>query len=574
MKKKFLCFIFAFIFVFPFTFMLSGCFNNNPPTDPPTEQGPGEGGNNGNNNGENNPAPLTVNDVLSAFNSKTQYDKYTANVSVEYTDKQYDITNGYAGSGKTNGLSLPNITLKVEEDNFNFFAPSLTDTYVINGNVYSYHTPEDEKYVEFSNKPNNFPFGKMIDTVSKIQSKALINYFVSVATTLKNCSANVVEQENQIVLNINLDLAEIANNLMATYVNNSYNKISVLLNTMFKDLTGNNGNILAVIDEFKQSYTDNTTVQDLNNFIESKTGINVLAIADFGIEYYNLIKSYPSYSSISTLTNTDYMFMASDTDKFPSATAGVVYQKIEESKLVGFNVNEFAKTKLSSYIDTTNTNKTSKELVFEALESYLNNDQFSADMLMVSLFCDGNVDNYVSALEIVSNIVAQQAKISAQICFDTNYSITKVSMDGIVDLTRLENETTKDGYGQKYTGNLVIEFKDYGTTTVTAPTVQDCTMQINYYVSASELLSNPMISLNFVDVKIKDFDIIAHEYDERTNSYKIDPIKVLSYNSTTKLVSFNKLFIEKGLTKPDCNSIEFRFRSNTGFILYLNLIIT
>ena len=147
-------------------------------------------------------------------------------------------------------------------------------------------------------------------------------------------------------------------------------------------------------------------------------------------------------------------------------------------------------------------------------------------------------------------------------------------MDGAVDLARIVDEEN-NGVGIKYTGNLVATFKDYGSTQVTIPeTSERLDLTIEYYVKAMDILNMPMISLNFVDSKIEDFDVVAYSYDSRTQSYSTSSIKVITYNSATKILSINKQFIQDALSTPNCNTLQLRFCSGSGFWFTLYLIVT
>ena len=581
MKKKILCFIFAFIFMFPFTFMLSGCFGENPPSDPPTEQGPDSGNNNGNNNennggnnnGNNEPQALTVDTILTAVES-VKRENYSFVLGAEYSKKQYEITNGLMGAGQTNGVSVPNIVAKVDGNNAYIKAPDL-EGYLINGMSYGVDSKGNID-VNYTNNPNGIvdEDTQILNIVNQFSNAEIFGTFVQTAKIVNKNGITVTEETNQKTVKLDIDLTTFAQKTQTNLKNNRQKTLQTFINQLLTDLSGSPVDIIGILNEFENVYTDQTTVEDLLKFVSQKTGIAFMTI----LEKVDAITGI--YEKIEKETNhEDYR------DDY-KLNFGNIYGSLWYGNATftpnldkqGYTLDSIKSIVLSSLVETEGTNKTAKQIVFETLKECLTDENLTVDVLMQAYFED-SYENNLEILEQIINLDIKQAKLTAEFVFDNSYNFTSIKIGGVFEANNVDN-TTKDGVGGKITFDIIVNISNHGTTVVAIPgTAVVDYVDIELYLNSNDIAklvnSNYTVQLNKLAVNIGSFSINGFKkIPGTTNTYSETATTLVSYNSAVKFLTINNTLLLEAFATQDVNNIEINmYNDDNGDLISYHISV-
>ena len=583
MKKKILCFIFAFIFMFPFTFMLSGCFGENPPSDPPTEQGPDSGNNNGNNNennggnnnGNNEPQALTVDTILTAVES-VKRENYSLVLGAEYTTKEYQITNGIQGAGQTKGVSMPTITGKVDGDNAYLNSNSLKG-YIINGQSYGV---DSNGYIDvnYTNHKNGIvdEDTQILNIINQFSNGEIFGAFVKTAKIINKNGITVTEATDKTTVTLDIDFKDVLQKTQTNLKTNNKKTLATFINQLLADISGETVDIVAIVNEFKATYTDDSTIEDLINFVSKKTDIPFLTI----LEKVDAITKL--YEDIQNEYSSNWQHYDGYKLDYGNIYGSIFYSNTEfapELDRDGYSLDSIKTMKLSGFANTENTNKTTKDFIFDTIEECLTDEDLTIDVLMQNYY--GNeYEVKVEQLNEITSLDIKQATLFAQFVFDKNYNFVSIDLSATAEGSSVD-ATTKEGFGGKIVSSLSIQFSNYGTTSVTIPgtsTVDHVSLDI--YLTTDDIAklvnSNYIIQLDKLALNIGSFSINGFKKLEGAEGYSTTLTTLVSYNSAVKILTINNNILLEAFSNKDINNVEFYMTNNDNsksISYYINVLV-
>ena len=272
MKNKILCFIYAIILVFPFVFLVSGC--NTPP--PPN-----------NNGGASPPAPLTLTDVLNAFENKSLPTNFTLTGNSGSTTNLFLYeNNNIVDNSKLSNLS-EGISLKYNNQDYSFLYPgeNAQETYSIGGLTYKKVNPTN-----YSDNLFDLNYGREKNSLADfLTTKDALNSVVTISNFFTRNSVTVEEKNNQIILNSNFSLKQTLSGLLDIVKKDLNKKLNFAITDILNTLFASNINFLDCVNEFKNGFTNTTTINDFVIFLSNKVGKDTSPVLEI---LYNLVSNF------------------------------------------------------------------------------------------------------------------------------------------------------------------------------------------------------------------------------------------------------------------------------------------
>ena len=518
MKKKILCFIFAFIFIFPFAFTLAGC-GEPPPETPPEQESP-------------TPPPVDKDVQLTNFVNSLQNNPSEKDVTLTIDTllgrNEYEIVNGEAGAFKTTEKTSQAV---VKLDNGKYYAliPGVGEYYVYEQQ--SYYRTADASLQQFTgnyfnNKEN------MFDQVMKLANLATkydsVTTLIDMAKFFNPDGVSLDETEEYYTLSIDFSFDELISNTIFNYLENKDKPTAYFISQFLTDFCNKTVDINELIDEFFADFTSQTTVKNLVDFIQSKTGLKIE-------NFVKKIAQTQFDSSENTWSATEYnKFQMIDSSKLEVGK----YKNNGKFSFVNFDYDTFTATTIASLFPQ-KEGKTAKQVVFGVVDSYLNNEEFTMENFVLSLLDEEQTNLYNEYLPKAETLFVDS--------FDINFMYTFNKSFKLVNLMGT------------FSGNIEVDYKaglntyawfdlnpsDIGKTDTELPYgVKTNNMKVELYVTKEEVavIGNNNLELSTANIMcpVADFTVLAKEYNEQTQQYSQTTSMVVSH-ANNKLILSNAL---------------------------------
>lgn len=507
MKKKIFSFIFAFIFVFPIAMVLVGC-NNNPPNDPP-------------------PPTISLTEILDAFENKQTPTNFTmtGNTSTTYDIEIYE--NNIVSDTSSVTESTEGISLEYDNNNYSYIVPGETETYVVDGKTYSMlkQSINNQKAFSVKNQTSTNQYADMFT------SKDVLNTIVSVSNFFSKNSVTADKENDNIVLTANFSIKHILASLVDTLKNNLDSKLHIPITGIINGIFTSNINFLDCVNEFKNSFTNTTTINDFIIFLSDKVGKDVTQAFEL---FYNLSFSAVYNAAVSIKNNS-----LINQNEFVSLF--FVNNSTQEITFADFKT-----TKFSDMVEAP-AGKTVKDVVFEGILGYIDNQDVTLRTLLTAGDQDeGNENSTVQELiNLLNTVEVTDGNVVLDITMDKDYNITAVDANVCFGFKDFDN-TTKAGKKIVYNLNYNFVFKDYQTTTVEFPQ----NYIVKYFDFTLDILDTEILALEqdytkvLQDFPVESFEYQVEFYNEETFEYDA-PVTLATFDEQTKTLTLNKETLQK-----------------------------
>lgn len=548
MKKKILCFLFAFIFMFPFAFTLAGCGEPPPPSTNEDEEQP--------------QTPSVDPDtqlatLLAGLQSNPFAKDVTLTIDTLYGRDEYEIVDDQMGAVKSSEEQAQAI-VKLDDKKYYASIPGVGEYYI--DEQQSYHKKSDGTAQQYSGKYFNAEedsfdqIMKLVELATKYDS---VTTLIDMSKFFNVDGVTIDENEESYTLSIDFSFEELLLGTLNNYLENKDKQPSYFISQFLSDFCRQTVDINTLIDEFKEDFTDQTTVKNLVDFVQTKTGLKI----------ENFVKKVAE-TKFDSSKNT---WSATDFDKFQMIDASKLqagrYKNNGNFSFVNFDYDAFTATTIASLFPE-EEGKTAKEVVFETVDSYINDAEFTMEELVLSYLDEEKTNLYNEFLPKAETLEISSFDINFMFTFNKSFKLTNL-MGTFVTNVSVDNKA-----GVNFYASFDLTPSAIGQTTVELPNgVKTNEMKVELYVTKEEIaiLGTKNLELSTSDIicPIADFTVLAKEFNEQTQQYNPTTSMVVSH-ANKKLILSNALITSA--KQNDKNLIRFVTTEDNctyEFIVYL-----
>ena len=496
MKNKILCFIYAV--VLPLIFVLVGCNNTPPPADPP-------------------PAPLTLTTVLNQFENKTQPTNFTLAGNLGLVVNVYTYQNNQVVDTAKVTYKNEGISLKYDNQNYSFIYPGdyAKTIYSVDGKTYTKVNPKD-----FNSNNFDLNYTHQQNSIANfLTTKDVLNSVVTVSNFFTKNSVSVEETNSQIILNCNFSLKQTFNGLLDIIKNNINKELHFAITDTINTLFSANINFLDCVNEFKNSFNDNTTINDFIIFLSNKVKHDTAPTLEF---LYNIAGNFiPNRTTKSNLIQTN---------------SNVSLETIKES-ILNLSFTEFKNLKITELVSTDEGE--SKDIIFDKIFHYINNPTYTVEYALNKVAKLNNL-NLQNIINNITNYSISSGNAIIKIAMDKNYNIVSMLFTCNIDVLELDEDKNGKKYSFNISGDCIVN--NYNSTTVNLPssiTIENVSYSLDINTNQISLQNQDYI-IDCSDLQnVANFEFGVQIWDNQTMQYK-EQQNFVSYNNQTKQLTLNQ----------------------------------
>ena len=520
-KNKFLVLLLAIVLL-PCVFIFSACSKDN---DPPKA---------------GDPATINANTLQTQLNKLSSY---TSNLSYEYTATMQDFENGVGGVAQSvsDSQTAP-ATVKVNGEDMvsiGSYEESTYYQYIIDGIMYDIHDDIDDEYdyAEFSasdastSLAGNGAYGVLMEL------DTILSMLISSAQGTENYSLVYGENSDKI-MTITGATANELNAVVDFFLANKDVNLATMINNLVEGLTGEEFDVVSVINAIKGMITADLTFADLIQSISLAANVDLMSMLP----------------ELETTINT-FLTMPVEYDINESIAEERNYGNVWAGTVEGLPPIDLDTMIYANVLDVIGLEKADFDAtVSEIITTYLTNEYVTLSALIQSQM--ENPEDFAMIEGMLQALNVERSNFIVTIEFNKNDAIKaiEVAFDGQIKLAMDEQNYSLYTIDASARMNLT----NVGNTTIALPS--------NTTFDGGDL----ELRISYEDLVENNFTVINNNYSFLESFVYTETIggvetNAISYNKNTKTFTFGS-YIQDFVEDNGVNAFEYSIYNNGYYI--------
>ena len=507
MRKKIVSFLIAFCMILPACFMLIAC-------------GKDDDKDNNQESGDNSTVVTTptnkeiYDDIVDDLDDL--FENVTLMISPSYTYTAHTVTDSMRGASKTDGKGLGQISYRIDDNNIELYYPTIGEkAYIIDENMYTYNS--SEQIWSFQGFYGDDKVDTNIEAIQEFELADFIEDIGDIAVHFDEDAIYINDNDaNTKYVYATLDIASRINALQNNYKANHDKELYKFINALLSDFAQKEVNIYESISNFVATIDNDTTVDDLLNYLSSETGVEVPDI----IENINDVLDFMSGKDL--FYDIQEKYKNENPDRVLTGT-----MQLGELSLIAeeFELNEEVRGfKLLSYFNEIDGASITSSDIQEYVDYVLNNTENSLDNLLD--YTDMTEEDRELLDTIMNDLEVNTLDFIVELRVDKQTNAFKQINFGVNANARLLDEQG-DGFEIEAKVDISMEVSNIGSTEVELPSnIVANDASLNLFVSKAEFEADTYTFSN-IGIKLNDFEISKEDTVYAT------------YNSNTQTLTLN-----------------------------------